>query len=484
MNDHSPPEELALHALNVCEQLGAAYSDVRSVSTVTEYYAVANGQVVNASDKVEAGMGIRVLVDGAWGFAFCDGFNREDLEKACKRAVALGQIGAEVNRRRVDIGSPVISSGSYHTPVIMDPFAMDIEDKLRPILDATKAMRSVHGIVNATGTMEFIQRDTQFFSNEGSRISQTIVESGAGLAAVAAVSNEVQRRTFPTNLLRQQGTGGFELIQNLNLVENGSKITQEAIDMCSAIPCPQGEFDVIMDPTLLAQVLHELVGHNTELDRIFGSERGYAGTSFVSPDLSTPSKYGSPLINVYFDSTYPGGLGTFGYDDEGVPAQRNDLIKNGMVVGFHTSRETAARIGKESNGCMRADGHHGMPIVRMTNLILKPGEWPLEELIADTDHGILMSVNQSWSIDERREMFDYSAQFGYEINGGKIGRMIKAPTFRGRTLELWNSVDAICNEDSFKVYGLPICGKGEPWQGGPVSHGCSPARFRSLCVGG
>ncbi len=253
--------------------------------------------------------------------------------------------------------------------------------------------------------------------------------------------------------------------------------------MLSAVPCPSGVYDLVCEPTLLAHMLHEIVGHNTELDRILGDEMGYAGTSFVPKDLSPKFHYGSPLVNIYMDSTFPEGLGTFGYDDEGVPAQKAELIREGILVGYHTSRETAAQINQVSNGCMRADGYNRIPIIRMTNIIMAPGDWSFADLIRDTKSGLLVGVNQSWTIDDRRENFDYTAQYGYEIKNGKLGNMVKTPAFRGNTLNFWKSCDAVCNQEFFKLYGLPICGKGEPWQGGPISHGCSPARFKDIQVG-
>jgi TldD protein len=406
------------------------------------------------------------------------------VDATAKKAIQLGKASARLTHKKVIIGDPVQSVGAYRTPVITDPFFVSANEKVKLLIDAIKMMRKVDGIVNAAGSMEFIRREKYFASSEGSQVIQVIYESGAGLTATAAKDGLVARRTWPTNLVRQQGTGGYELVLNLDLLENAQTVAEEAVQMLSAQPCPNGVYDLICSPTLLVHILHEIVGHNTELDRILGDEMGYAGTSFAPKDLAQKFPYASPLVNIHLDSTFPEGLGTFGYDDEGIPAQKADLIKDGILVGFHTSRESASQIGQASNGCMRADGYNRVPIIRMTNIILQPGDWRFSDLIQETKRGLLVGVNQSWSIDDRRENFDYTAQVGYEIHNGKIGNMIKTPAFRGNTLEFWKSCDAVCDQEFFQLYGLPICGKGEPWQGGPISHGCSPARFKNVRVGG
>lgn len=475
--------ELAARALNHCELAGAKYADVRIIQTDKEVYAASKGRLESSIEQTSLGCGVRVLVNGAWGFASSHGLGRVEIDSACQNALEFGRMSAASSRKTVDIGDPVVSRDFYHTPVKTDPFSVSLSTKVNDLVEAVKAMQTVEGVVVASGTMEFVRREKHFFSSEGSQLKQIIIESGAGLMAGAVGDDGLQVRNFPTNLVRQQGTGGYELIENLNLIDNAIKTAEEAVQLTQAAPCPSGTFDVIFDPSLLAHILHEIVGHNTELDRILWDEIGYAGTSFVSKDLGQRFQYASPLVNIYLDSTFPEGLGTFGYDDEGVPAQRSDLIRDGVLVGFHTSRETASQIGQKSNGCMRADGHNRMPIIRMTNILLEPGDWELPDLMADTKKGFLLAVNRSWSIDHRRENFDYTAQYGYEIHNGKLGRMVKAPAFMGKTVNFWKTCDAICNEKYFKLYGLPICGKGEPWQGGPISHGCSPARFRNVHIG-
>lgn len=476
-------EEIAAIALNFCEQGGATYSDIRLVTREREFYRVEDGRLATPFQETLSGYGVRALVDGAWGFACGIDHEPEHVRAVCHRALEVGKASALVRPFKVDLGPEVVSQGEYETPCEVDPFSVPAADKIELLLAADAALRREQGIARSSGSMEFISRKKLFASSEGSRVQQKIIESGAGLTAVAAKEGEVQIRNFPTNLARQQGTGGYELIEALDLEVNAARIAQEAVQLLDAEPCPEGAQDVIMDATLLAHLLHEIVGHNTELDRIFGAEMALAGSSFVEPDMLGSFQYASPCVNIYLDSTYPQGLGTFGFDDEGVPAQRADLIRDGILVGLHTSRETASRIGQRSNGCMRADGYNRFPIIRMTNLMMAPGEWSLDALIEDTEDGLLLGVNKSWSISDRRDHILYGAEYGYEIRRGKLGRMVKNPRFRANTVDFWRSCDAVCDASLFQVYGLPFCGKGEPWQGGPVSHGCSPARFRKVQMG-
>lgn len=476
-------EDIAAEVLNTCEVGGAEYADVRLVERQREFYRVAGGRPSSPFKEKLIGFGVRVLVDGAWGFAASTEMSKDNLHAVCERALQVGKASSLVQTERVNLGAVVVHRAEYHTPCEIDPFAVSASTKMDLLLAADSAMRAIPEIARASGEMEFVRREKLFASSEGSLIKQTIVESGAGLSALAVREGEMQSRTFPTNLARQQGTGGYELIQQLDLETNAAKVARDAAQLLDAIPCPEGEIDVIMDATLLAHLLHEIVGHNTELDRIYGAEIACAGSSFVEPGMLNRFQYASPYVNIYLDSTYPQGLGTFGFDDEGVPAQKADLIKEGILVGFHTSRETASRLGQQSNGCMRADGYNRFPIIRMTNIMLAPGDWSLDDLIADTRTGLLLGVNKSWSISERRDQILYGAEYGYEIKDGKLGQLVKNPSFRANTVDFWRSCDAVCDSSDFRVYGLPFCGKGEPWQGGPISHGCSPARFRKVLMG-
>jgi TldD protein len=309
------------------------------------------------------------------------------------------------------------------------------------------------------------------------------VESGAGIEATAVAEGEIQTRSFPNSFGRQQGKAGYEYIREQGLVDHAQRIAEEAVALLSAPPCPSTVTTLILDSTQLALQVHESCGHPIELDRVLGEEASFAGTSFLTRDKLGAFRYGSPIVNIYADATIPGALGSFGYDDEGVPAQRTAIVKDGIFVGYLTSRESAALLGQRSNGAMRADGWNRIPLIRMTNVNLEPGSWAFDDLIADTDDGIYMAVNKSWSIDDKRLNFQFGTQIAYEIKNGRLGQMLKNATYTGITPQFWGSCDAICNGEHWQVWGLPNCGKGEPIQSAHVAHGTAPARFRNVRVG-
>jgi TldD protein len=278
------------------------------------------------------------------------------------------------------------------------------------------------------------------------------------------------------------------LIAELKLMENARRIAEEAVALHKADKCPQGHSTIILDSSQLGLQIHESVGHPIELDRVLGMEANFAGTSFLTLEKLRTLKYGTELVNVVADATpeHGPGLGTFAYDDEGVQAQCVPIIQNGLFTGYLSSRDTAAMIGRDrSGGNMRAESWNRVPIVRMTNISILPGEKPLtlDQLIADTDDGVFMQTNRSWSIDDKRYNFQFGCEIGWEIKGGKIGRMLKNPSYSGITTEFWNSMDAICDRSQWTLWGTPNCGKGQPQQVMGTGHGASPARFRNVRIG-
>jgi TldD protein len=244
-----------------------------------------------------------------------------------------------------------------------------------------------------------------------------------------------------------------------------------------------GTRDLIIDGSQVGLQVHESVGHPTELDRVLGDEAAFAGTSFVRLEDVGSLRCGSEHVTVTSDATIPGSLGSFGWDDEGVPAQRDYLVRDGILVGLQSSRESAPAIARTSNGCMRADGWNRIPLVRMTTVSLEPGTWDFDDLVADTDGGVYIETNNSWSIDDKRLNFQFACEIGWEIENGELGRMVKNPNYTGITPQFWGSCDAVCSRDHWRVWGLANCGKGEPMQVAHVAHGAAPARFRNVQVG-
>jgi TldD protein len=324
-----------------------------------------------------------------------------------------------------------------------------------------------------------------FASTDGAACTQTLTECGAGIAATAVGGNEVQTRSYPGTHEGGVAAAGWEHVESLDLLGQAPRVADEAIELLLAAECPSGTETIVLHGEQLALQLHESIGHALELDRILGGEAAYAGTSWVAPEDLGTLRYGSEKLNVTADATVPGGLGTFGWDDEGVPGQAYPLVSEGRLVAALSSRESAAAIGlPASGGCARAEGHTRQPIVRMTNVSIEPGDaGSLDDLIAATDRGLYLETNRSWSIDDRRLHFQFGVELAREIRGGKLGRVLRNASYAGVTPEFWASLDAVCGAEESRLWGVLNCGKGEPGQLMHVSHGTSPARFREVQVG-
>jgi TldD protein len=476
--------DLIERALDAAQRGGASYADVRVVERETEQLTVKNGALEAAASNVSAGFGVRVLVDGAWGFSSSSETADGDADRVASEALAIARASRLAQREPVQLDDTAPQIGSYRTPYEEDPFAVSLDDKLRILFDADAAMGRADGIRVREGNLVAGRERKTFASTEGARLEQEIVEAGGGIEVTAVSETEMQQRSYPNSFGGQAVTGGFEAVRALDLAGNGERIAEEAVALLDAPQCPSGEMTVILDSTQVALQVHESCGHPTELDRVFGTEASFAGTSFLTTDKLDSLRYGSDLVSIDADATAPGGLGTFGWDDEGVPAQRVPLVEAGTLVGYLTSRETAPKIGRRSMGSARAWSWNRIPLIRMTNINLRPGDaGSLDDLIADTREGIFMSINKSWSIDDRRLNFQFGDQAAWLIRNGKLTQLVKNATYTGITPEFWGSCDAICSPDEWTLWGLPNCGKGEPMQVGHVGHGAAPARFRNVKVG-
>ena len=476
-------KELTDRALNTAQIQGATYADVRIVRRQTQSIAVKNGAVEALKITEDQGFGVRVIVDGAWGFASSARLEPAEVDRVTALAVQIARASALVKREEVNLGPPEVHVATYRTPVQIDPFDVPLEDKIALLLAADQEMRREPAVKVAKGSLQFIRERKTFASSEGSYVEQEIIESGCGLEATAVSESEVQKRSYPNSFGRHQGTAGYELVQAMDLVGNAPRVGAEAVALLSAPQCPSMITTLILGATQLALQVHESCGHPIELDRVFGTEAAYAGTSFLTPEKLGTFRYGSEMVNITADATVSGGLGTFGFDDEGVPAQRTPIVRHGVFVGYLTSRETATRLGQRSNGTMRASGWNRIPIIRMTNVNLEPGEWDFDDLIADTDEGLYVEMNKSWSIDDKRLNFQFGTEVAYEIRHGRLGQLYKNATYTGITPQFWANCDAICNEKYWHVWGTPNCGKGQPSQVAHVGHGAAPARFRNVQIG-
>jgi TldD protein len=472
--------ELCQAAVDAAIGSGAAYADARVVIRRSQSAATKNGRVEAVTDLETEGIGVRVLVDGAWGFACDRRLTTEGARNAALRASAFARAAGTNGRRAL---APVgAASGSYRTPVEIDPFKVSLADKVGLCLRAEEALR--HDDVKVTEASVRAQREHKLLvTSDGVEIEQELVECGGGVDAIAVGEGGYQMRSYPSAHGGSSSQGGWEYVEGLALEREAPRVAEQAAALLRADACPSVVTTVVLDAEQMQLQVHESVGHPTELDRVYGTEASYAGTSFLKPSDVGSLRYGSEKMNITADSTTPGGLGTFGFDDEGVPARSEAIVADGVLTGFLTSRETAARIGRGAGGSMRADGWNRMPLVRMTNLHLEPGEGTFEDLLADVDDGVYMETNKSWSIDDKRLNFQFGTQIAWEIKNGKLGRMLRDATYTGITPQFWGSLDAVAGRDAWRMQGLTNCGKGQPGQSAHVSHGASPCRFRNVQIG-
>src|SRR5687767_4285422 len=442
--------DLTQRALDTATALGAGYADVRVVRRLDESIAIKTGRVEGVASGESEGFGVRVLVDGAWGFASSHILTMAEADRVAGEAVRIARASATTLREPTRLDDRPPATGKFETPVQEDPFAVPLERKIADLLAADEAAAGVKGIA-FTESMYAAQREWKTFAaTDGSFTEQTLTHVGSAVEANAVDGDEHQRRSYPDSGGGWQAAG-YEFIRSLGLKDRAEPLADEAVALLTAPQCPSGQFTIVLDPSQLYLQVHESCGHPTELDRVFGTEASYAGTSFLTTDkLADGFRYGSDLIDIVADATAAGGMGSFGWDDEGVMAQAVPLVQSGIFAGYLTSRETAPRIGRRSGGAMRADGWNRIPLIRMTNvnLLPKPG-MSLDDIVADTDDGLYLASNRSWSIDDRRLNFQFATEVAYEIKGGKKGRLLRNPTYTGITYEFWRSCDAVGDERSY-----------------------------------
>ena len=474
--------DIATAAVEAALAAGARYADARIMEQRSESMTARNG-IVETLDRGERnGIGVRALIGASWGF-----YATPDLSPQAARRV--GTLAAEVARASGRVPGPALdlvpgeaATGSWASECLEDPWAVPLAEKGDQLESVTRAMLD-HGADIAEARHRIWDTHKWLVSSEGHRVDQRIIECGAALNATAVGESETQRRSYP-GIRGQYGTRGWELVRELDLAGNAPRIAEEARALLTAPACPALEAtDLILGSEQMALQIHESVGHAVELDRILGWEAAFAGTSWLDLAQLGTLRFGSPLMNITADATLPGALGSFGYDDEGTPARAVDIVRDGRWVGVLSGRDSAALAGLSYAGAVRADGFDRIPMVRMTNVGLLPGHDSLDEMIAATDDGILMDTNRSWSIDDKRLNFQFGCEIGWEIKGGRRGRMLRNPTYTGISPRFWGSMDMLGNRDEWTFWGTPNCGKGQPMQVGHTGHPSVPARFRGVRVG-
>lgn len=461
---------------------GAAlrYADVRYTATHQQHVKVRNGEVDHLSSTIDHAVGVRVLVGNGWGFAASSDTSPESLARTASRALEVAAASNLASTAAVTLSDIEPHTGAFESPYQIDPWSVPVDRKIEHLMNATEPMRGDARIHQVAGEISCYRQEKVFASTVGSFIEQTTTQMGGGIEAVAIDAGEFQRRTYPNPFGGDFQAEGWEFIERLNMPAKALQIRDEALALLAAPKAPAGRFDLIVGSAQLALQVHESCGHPTELDRAMGLEISLAGGSFLQPSMLGTFRYGSDLVNIVADATIPGSIGSFAFDDDGVPAQRFHLVENGIFVGYLAGRDTAPAIGRRSNGTVRAETAARIPIIRMTNINLEPGETPLQEIIADTRRGILVETNKSWSIDDLRLNFQFGCEVAWEIENGRLGRMLRNPLYTGNTPGFWRSCDAVADRSSWQIWGLPNCGKGDPMQTMRVAHGAPAARFRNV----
>ncbi len=460
-----------------------SYAEARHVAGDREDVLVRNGHVEQIDSATSSGIGVRVRVGGGWGFAATRDATLAGAERAMARALAIAE--SQPAGAATALAAVQPARGHWSCEHEIDPFEVSLEDKLELLFAAEAVLRGDPRIVRAEAECASRRVHSAFASTDGAACTQERVECGASVAAIALAGDELQVRSHPGSHGGSAACAGWEHVLAFDLVGNAPRVAAEAIELLTAPPCPPGRATVILGGEQLALQIHESIGHALELDRMLLGEASYAGTSWVSAGDLGALRYGSELLDITADATLPGGLGSFGWDDEGVAGARAALIEGGVLRSALSDRQSAAAIGLErSGGCARADGFARQPIVRMTNVSIEPGAaGTLADLVADTGDGLYLETNRSWSIDDRRLHFQFGTETAREIRGGELGRLLRNASYAGVTPRFWSSMDAVCSRSEWRLWGLGDCGKGEPGQVMRVSHGTAPARFRDVEVG-
>jgi len=471
--------ELSQLVLKRIRSAGAEYGDMRAVTTRTQRVSAQDRRISNVSESFDSGYGIRVLYHGAWGFAASDDFSPAAVEETADLAVEIARASASLVSERVKLAEEPPHVDRVRTHYLFDPFGVPLEEKTGLLLAVCEALHAQPLIARSNASL-WAQRDSKMFaSTEGSHLEFELLATGGGFSATAASDGAFETRGFNLPYLRT----GYEQVRDADLAAAAPRVAAEAVEKLRAPTVTPGKYDLILDAEHLSLTIHESCGHPTELDRALGYEANYAGTSFLTPDKLGTFRYGSPAVSLVANNLLDGGLASTGYDDDGVSCQQWDIIREGIFSGYSTSREVAAQIGQDrSRGSNRADSWSSIPIVRISNVCLQPGNAKLDDLIADMERGLYIEGHGSFSIDQKRYNFQFGGDAFWEIRDGKRAGMLKDVIYTGITPEFWGSCDAVCDRSQWRPFGFITCGKGQPGQSGWMTHAASTARFRNVNV--
>ena len=482
-----PRLALADAALSAATAAGASYADLRIHRITTEIVQLRDGELETSVVSREVGLAVRVIVDGTWGFASHAELDPTVAAETARRAVRVASTLGPLNAERIELApEPVYSDVSWVSDYDIDPFDVPAADKIALLDDYSGRLLASDGVDHVSAAVHAVKEQVFYADTFGSSITQQRVRIQPTFDAVAvdaaAGSFETMRTLAPPTARGWEAIAGDEVWGwSAELAELPSLLAEKT----KAPSVVAGPTDLVIDPTNLWLVIHESIGHATEYDRAIGYEAAYAGTSFATPDKIGIMQYGSPVMNVTADRTIDFGLATVGFDDEGVRAQRWDLVRDGLFVGYQLDRVFAPRFGEaRSNGCSYADSPHHVPIQRMANVSLQPGTDDLttDDLISRVADGIYVVGDKSWSIDMQRYNFQFTGQRFFRIRDGKLDGQVRDVAYQATTTDFWGSMEAVGGPSTWRLGGAFNCGKAQPGQVAAVSHGCPSALFRGVNV--
>jgi TldD protein len=437
--------------------------------------------VQNVSRGQNSGFGVRVLVKGTWGFAASPLMTAEEVKRVTGEAIEIAKANSAFQTERIRLAPAPKASGNWKSSFKRDPFDVPVDEKIEFLLKLNEAALATKGVNFVNSSMAWVNEQKYLATSDGTRVEQYLIRGLPSFTVTAVGAGDFQTR----NSLAQGQLMGYEYTENYDWIGEARQAGEEAVQKLKAKPVEPGKYDLILHPSHLFLTIHESVGHSTELDRALLWEANYAGTSFLTPDKTGKLQFGSRIVNFFADRTQPHGLATVGWDDEGVPGKKWDIVRDGIFVDWQTTRDLAPLIGqKESHGCLHADSWSSVPFPRMPNLSLEPAKEDVsaEDLIADVKNGIMIHGRGSYSIDQQRYNFQFGGQTFWEIKNGKVTGMLRDVAYQSRTTDFWKACDALGGEKTYLLPGTFNDGKGEPGQSNAVSHGCPVARFRGINV--
>ncbi|MCH8105776.1 MAG: TldD/PmbA family protein [Proteobacteria bacterium] len=474
--------DLLKQACDAATKEGCQFADARYLAIRKQRVLSRDLALSSCAESDDRGFGVRVLYQGAWGFASSPTYNAKEVEKVVALAMRIARASAMALREGGVKWAPEEALKlAFKSKCDQDPFKVSLEDKADLLIASNQVMLKNKSVKRAQGYLLFKRVQRWYVNTEGAELESDVTSSESVIWAIAVGKDDFQQRNWQAPASNR----GFESYRKEEFLVQAERVAAQAEEKLSAKLSPEGDFDIVTDSENLSLTIHESVGHATELDRVMGYEVSMAGSSFVTRDKIGEFQYGSDKVTLMADNTLENGLATQGFDDDGVPGQRWEIVKDGVFQTYSTGREFSHYIGEErSRGCCRADHWSSIPIVRIPNLFLMPGKEPLspDELIADIKHGLYFEGMDSFSIDQRRLNFQFGGNGVWEIKKGKKVGMLKAALYQSRTPTFWNACDATCDKNYWEPHGVMQCGKGDPLQIAQMTHGAAPTRFRKINI--